>query len=294
LQNIYCKECIKSEFEKKLHYLLTQMDYIITNKGILSPSEMKVLQFDSDRSVYEVIRIIDGVALFIEDHFARLKTSMKISGLNLEMELDKFGQNIAKLIQLNQKLNGNVKFILSMVKNEIQWSYSFIPHSYPVAIDYQKGVSTGLLFAERENPNAKVIQNNIREIANKMIVCDNLYEVLFADRNGLITEGSRSNVFFVKSNRFYTSPASQVLVGITRQKVMECLVELGFLCIEEAVATSEINDFDAVFLTGTSPKVLPVNCIGLNQFPVNNFFVRQLISKYNSIIEKYINDRKAG
>jgi len=270
------------------------MDYIITNKGILSPSEMKVLQFDSDRSVYEVIRIIDGVALFIEDHFARLKTSMKISGLNLEMELDKFGQNIAKLIQLNQKLNGNVKFILSMVKNEIQWSYSFIPHSYPVAIDYQKGVSTGLLFAERENPNAKVIQNNIREIANKMIVCDNLYEVLFADRNGLITEGSRSNVFFVKSNRFYTSPASQVLVGITRQKVMECLVELGFLCIEEAVATSEINDFDAVFLTGTSPKVLPVNCIGLNQFPVNNFFVRQLISKYNSIIEKYINDRKAG
>jgi len=107
-----------------------------------------------------------------------------------------------------------------------------------------------------------VIQATIREGANKMIADQKLYEVLLVNRDNLITEGSRSNVFFVKDNVFYTAPASSVLVGVTRKKVIECLYKLEYMLVEEAVISSEIGNYDAVFLTGTSPGILPVQSIG--------------------------------
>ena len=107
----------------------------------------------------------------------------------------------------------------------------------------------------------------------------------------MITEGSRSNVFFVNGNKFYTAPASKVLVGVTRTKVIECIDELDFTVIEEAVLASQTGMFDAVFLTGTSPKVLPVNSIDSIHFEVKNIFVEQLMAKYNSMIDTYLNQQ---
>ena len=154
-------------------------------------------------------------------------------------------------------------------------------------------MATGLLFVERENPNAKVIQNKVSEKANQLIADQKLHEVLLVDRNGKITEGSRSNVLFVKGNRFYTAPASMVLVGVTRMKVFECLDKLNFKVIQEAVSTSEIGTFDAVFLTGTSPKILPVNCIDTIQFPPKNHFVEQLMHRYDLMIDAYLKAHRA-
>jgi branched-chain amino acid aminotransferase len=191
-------------------------------------------------------------------------------------------------VRLNHIKNGNVKFVLAEFEKVNHWSFSFIPHSYPDANDYEQGVKAQLLFAERENPNAKIIQNVIRERANQMIADQKLYEVLLVDRDGLITEGSRSNVFFVKGNRFYTAPAYQVLVGVTRQKVLQCLTELGFTIVEEAVLASEINTYDAAFLTGTSPKVLPVRSIGKQLFNTQLLVVNELMNQYNSMIDNYI------
>jgi branched-chain amino acid aminotransferase len=269
------------------------MDFILTQNGALPVSDSKILQINPEHSVYEVIRLIDGKALFLEDHFERLRSSVNIRRFRFEMEFSEFKQKMAEIASLNQKQNGNVKFILSEFEKKNKWSFSFIPHSYPTPNDYAEGVKTGLLFAERENPNAKVVQNLVREKANQMISSQDLYEVLLVDRNGQITEGSRSNAFFVKGNWFYTAPASVVLVGITRQKVLECLNKLAFPVIEEAVLASEINDFDAVFLTGTSPKVLPVKCIDNIRFQAKNVFVEQLKEKYNSMIERYLYEQKS-
>ncbi|MDP2891371.1 MAG: aminotransferase class IV [Bacteroidota bacterium] len=262
--------------------------YVIVNHGNLFNSELNTTLLNSDQSVYEVIRIIDGKALFLEDHYTRLVSSVQMSGFYFEMDLPEFRHNILELVRLNQIENGNVKFVLAEFKKVNHWSFSFIPHSYPDTNDYEQGVKAELLFAERENPNAKIIQNVIRERANQLIADQKLYEVLLVDRDGLITEGSRSNVFFVKGNRFYTAPAYQVLVGVTRQKVLQCLTELRFTIVEEAVLASEINTYDAAFLTGTSPKVLPVRSIGKQVFNTQLQVVKELMDQYNNLIASYI------
>jgi len=260
--------------------------------NVRNNTESQFEKLNSDQSIYEVIRIIDGVALFIEDHFIRLKQSMKIKRILFEMDFQCFKQNIQDLVEKDQKPNGNVRFLYSLAKDEIKWTFAFIPHSYPSPEDYQKGVTIDLFFAERETPNAKVIQAIVREGANQMIADQKLYEVLLVNRDDLITEGSRSNVFFVKDNVFYTAPASTILVGVTRNKVIECLTELEFLVIEKAVRSSEISSYDAVFLTGTSPVILPVRSIGNQIIDTSHPLVRRLMEQFNILITMYIQNEK--
>lgn len=264
------------------------MNFVLSNEGLIADSAYLGTPFISTPSVYEVIRLIDGVALFLEDHFERLKRSMQIQGLMFQMDFQDFKRNIAELARQNQRIEGNVKFICSVVEGNNKWVFSFIPHSYPSEHDYEMGVLTDLLFAERRNPNAKVVQADIRDVANQMIADLKLYEVLLVDGNRRITEGSRSNVFFVKSGVFYTAPASMVLEGITRLKVIDCLKNLNFQIVEQAVSKDEITDFDAVFLTGTSPKVLPVRAVGEQIFDVKNRAIRKLMDSYNLMIQDYI------
>lgn len=264
------------------------MNLVLSNEGLKVDSPNLGISFNSALSVYEVIRLIDGVALFLEDHFERLKRSMKIQGLMFQMDFQDFKQNIAELARQNKQMEGNVKFVCSVVEGNVRWAFTFIPHSYPTPDDYHSGVTTDLLFAERQNPNAKVIQSAIRDEANQMIAALKLYEVLLVDGNGMITEGSRSNVFFVKSGVFYTASTSMILEGITRQKVIDCLKELDFQVIEHAVSKEEIGDFDSVFLTGTSPKVLPVRAVGKEVFEIRNNAVLRLMDSYNLMIREYI------
>jgi branched-chain amino acid aminotransferase len=270
------------------------MNLILSNAGLIDESSYSGISFHSDQSVYEVIRVIDGIPLFLEDHFDRLLRSIQIQGLTFQMAFPDFKQNIAELVILNQKMAGNIKFVYSVAEGNIHWAFSFIPHSYPTPEEYQSGVVTDLFFAERQNPNAKVIQTGIRDEANQMISDRKLYEVLLVDSDGLITEGSRSNVFFVKNDIFYTAPASMILEGITWKKVLVCLNELGFSIAEEAVHVDEISQFEAAFMTGTSPKILPIRLIGSHVFDVRNNAVIKLMECYNRMIQDYIRNETNG
>jgi branched-chain amino acid aminotransferase len=270
------------------------MAVILTNSGFFPEASLPEKFVTSGPVVYEVIRVIDQIPLFLADHFERLVHSASFQQWKFDMDLEEFRKMTAQLIQLNQKTAGNIRFEYGFSGEAYFWSYRFIQHSYPSTEDYRNGVKTDLIFDERPNPNAKVVQAEIREKCNRMLVEQGLYEVLLVDRHGMITEGSRSNVFFVKDDVFYTAPDSMVLVGITRQKVISCLSDLGYRLVEEPVAVNRLGAFDAVFLTGTSPKVLPVSTIGNQKFATSNACVRVLIDRYDQLIDRYIQQEISG
>ena len=146
---------------------------------------------------------------------------------------------------------------------------------------------------EAIDASIKLLKDDQQNVELDKLLKENMaFEAILVNADNTISEGSKSNVFFVKSNKFYTAPSAMVLEGITRKKVMECLHELNFPVIEEAVSISDLQTFDGVFLTGTSPKVLPVYCIDTIQFPSKNFFVQQLMDRYDLMIETYLKVHK--
>ena len=81
------------------------------------------------------------------------------------------------------------------------------------------------------------------------------------NENNLITEGSRSNIFFLKGDTLVTAPDNVILNGITRKHILEICRENQIIVELACVKAKEISKFDAVFMTGTSPTLLPFYCI---------------------------------
>ena len=98
------------------------------------------------------------------------------------------------------------------------------------------------------------------------------YEALLVNENNLITEGSRSNIFFLRNNILFTAPDNMILNGITRKYILEICSENNITVKYEPVNADEISDYDAVFMTGTSPMVLPFNRIDDKFFSVKCAF----------------------
>ncbi|MBT3383493.1 MAG: aminotransferase class IV [Prolixibacteraceae bacterium] len=261
-----------------LHKFFVFNDEIKANTAFIS-SENK-------GGIYEVLRVSDGVPLFLEDHLDRFYCSAKIVGRSIRFSKYQIENFLFKLIEKNEVDNGNI-----LISCKTNLKAFFIASSYPTEKMYKTGVKCGLLNAERENPNVKILHTTVRQMADQLIKEKGYYEVLLLDKKNRITEGSRSNVFFIKGNEIITPQGNKVLQGITRQKIIEIAKKAGFQVKEEIILLSELDNFTAVFITGTSPKILPVKQMGNVTFNSKNEVVKVLVENYNELILKYIQQK---
>ena len=238
---------------------------------------------ENEGGVYEVLRVIKGVPLFLEDHLRRFFYSARLASKKIRFSEKDISDMLSLLIRDNQEFEGN---ILISCKEHLK--AFFITHSYPTPEMYQNGVECGILRAERENPNAKVFQTSVRQKANSMMEESGYYEVLLMDHSGRITEGSRSNLFFISGNMLVTPPGNEVLLGITRQKTIGIASKLEVAIEERDVYFSDLASYDAVFITGTSPKILPVKKVERMEFDSSDVLLSRLIRTYDELIESYI------
>lgn len=256
-------------------------NYYLLNRRILLLESYATQQ--NQKHVYEVIRITEGVPLFFEDHLSRLHQSAQLAGLKINLSPAEIRQSIFELIKANKVDRGNI-----YLAYDNHLTAFFISHKYPDAQMYRQGVCCGILPAERNNPQAKVLQANVRKQADDLIATAGFYEVLLTNRHGYIMEGSRSNVFFVEGNSLITPPAAGILLGVTRKKILELAVGLGFQIKEEMVHTDDLGRFQAAFLTGTSPGVLPIRQINHVNYHPDDQVVQKLITAYAELVSQYI------
>jgi len=245
-------------------------------------------------NVYEVIRMIDGIPLFLEQHLERLKNSAKFIELDFKTDNLSGYEKVNKLAQANRILNGNIKVVLKHPGNPEDFFLFFIPHSYPSAEDYLKGVEILTFSAERSQPNAKISNLNLRARADKLITRNKVAEVLLVNQYGFITEGSRSNIFFIRGNKIHTPPLEFVLPGITRKMIFDICSANGIVLHESKIKLSDLGDYLSVFLTGTSPKVLPVRKIDDVKFEIENPLLREIMEKYDQVLTDYLSGFRPG
>ncbi len=241
--------------------------------------------------IYEVIRVQEGVPLFAEDHMNRFFHSALLCHLEIPVDETEILSYLRQLIRINGVEEGNIRFSYCFRPKGIFHAY-FIPHRYPDNRMILNGVECGLFKAERTDPNAKVVQTALRDAADAMIREMGYYEVLLINRKDEITEGSRSNLFFLVNGVLHTAPTEEVLPGITRHKVLELAKEGGLDVIMKNRQVWELPSTDGVFLTGTSPKILPVRKIVEQLFRVDHTEIRWLIRAYDQLIDTYIKNNR--
>jgi len=267
--------------------------WYIFNEDVQSEEQLKNVRVPENHVVYEVIRIIEGVPLFLEDHYRRLKESFHLLGRKLTISEEALKTKIHQLTKVCGQKNCNVKVMVYPEQEQQNLLIYLSKYYYPTKEEVEKGVPVGLLLWERQEPNAKIMNHIYKEVVSKKIREQKVFEVLLVNRQNNITEGSRSNVFFVKGNKVITASGEHILKGITRQYVLEACKKAGVEVIEKLVHVNELNSMEGVFLSGTSIKVLPVS--GIDEMVYQSGIHSTVIAirnQFDLLVDEYVKNYK--
>lgn len=239
---------------------------------------------------YEVIRIINRKPLFLSDHFSRFENTLASVDKNIKVDNIQFGSMLYNCINDNNITNGNIKVeaIYDNENNSIEYICREIPHHYPTDEQYKTGVPTLTFRYERQNPHNKIWNQNLRDTVDKFIADNKIFEAVYVSSHNKITEGTRSNIFFISGNKLVSAQEKDILKGVTRKYIIDTAKRNGFEYIEKDIDLSEISTFDAAFISGTSPKILPINRMDNIEFNVDNEWLRLLMQKFNEVVNQNI------
>ncbi len=94
-------------------------------------------------------------------------------------------------------------------------------------------------------------------------------EAIVLNHEGFVSEGPGENLFVVHDGVIYTPPMSgSVLLGITRNGVMQIARELGYEVREQNFPREFLYMADEAFFTGTAVEVVPIRSV--DRIPVGD------------------------
>ncbi|MGB7919783.1 MAG: aminotransferase class IV [Desulfobacterales bacterium] len=264
-------------------------DFLFIN-GELHPScETAIFDRIDGNSVYEVIKLIEGVPLFFEDHMARMQRSAVLLGADIEKPTRQVRAEINELVEKNGCADINVKLVWYPEKEGSIFLTYFVRQDFPGDGAYRRGAHIILYDGERRNPQIKAVKTSYRERVRAVREAAGAYEALLVDDKGFISEGTRSNLFFLIDHQLCTPPSDAVLLGVTRQHVMALCRVLAIDVQEKMLPKDNLNRIEAAFITGTTIDILPIGSIGRLQLASVGHPVIQTITRaFSEKVSAYI------
>src|SRR5699024_4677132 len=231
------------------------------------PFEERGLQFGD--GVYEVIRIYQGKYYLFKEHIDRLFRSTEAIKINLPFTKQEVTDLLLELIEKNS-VTTDAKVYLQVTRGSAPRDHGFpmdtTPNMYAYAQDVprnlallEKGVSTITKRDIRwENCYIKSLNLLPNVMAKQEAIENNCYESIL-HKDGVVTECSASNVYFVKNGKIYTFPATKrILHGCVRMAVERFVADLNIPFIQEPFSLEDITLADEMFLTSSTSEVLPI------------------------------------
>jgi branched-chain amino acid aminotransferase len=228
-------------------------------------------------SVYEVICTAQGKPCFLNEHLKRLYASA--SGISLKIPHDQ--EWIKNQIQTTLNSAGNPESYIRIIVTrgvgdvDIDPSSCFHPNliifvkNIPKIPDenYEKGISVALVSIKRNSRDALDPAVKTGNYLNNVLARVEAQKVGAADAImvnpwGQLTEGTTSNLFFVREGRLLTPEKNcGILSGITREKIIQLAHENGMPFEEGAWPGEELFKAEEIFLSGTVKKIMPVSVL---------------------------------
>ncbi len=264
--------------------------FYVADHGLRPISDTSVFEKMPGAAIYEVVKIQQGTPIFFEEHMARFRKSAAFHNTEIQKPESEIRQEIDWLIERNRCDTINAKIVSMKTAGSDAFLVYFIPLEHPLQNPRTEGVHTILFPGERVSPNIKTLDDSFRDRVRGAREESGAFEALLTDENGFVTEGSRSNIFFVDpSGVFFTPPTERVLAGVTRAKVMEICKSFGIAVEKKLVHTSDLPKLAGAFITGTTVDVSPVGSIdNIRLDSVANPSINKIVGAYNKKVDEYV------
>lgn len=196
-------------------------------------------------SLFETMYGIKNKVVFFEEHLNRLKKSADIIGISIKWDIKK---EVYKLISKNGDTN---EF---MIKLQISNDNFYIKMAEFEGRVNDEGIDVSFIQGLYQNELGFVKSGNY---LTNILARKNLksFEGIFVNRLGIVTEGTISNLFFIKNEVIYTPSLDlNILPGITREKII-CLAKKNNFEVQDGhFGKEDLLEADAVFLTNSLMK----------------------------------------
>jgi len=264
------------------------------NTQLLTPENRGYSYGDA---LFETIKVSHGKILFLEDHYFRLMSSMRVLRMEIPLSftMEFIEAEILKTIDKNNLTNASarvkiqvhrntgglylptnkeVTFIISAKATDSDF-YLLNEDAYEVDLFKDFYVAPGLLSNLKTNNKALNVVGSIYAKENDFNNC------LLLNTNKSVVEALNGNLFLVKDNTIKTPPlADGCLKGIMRQQIINSLELLPDYTLEEtSISPFELQKADELFITNVIQGIQPITNYRKKKF--GNKVCKILLQKIN-------------
>ncbi len=249
--------------------------------------------------VFETVKVVDGKVLFVEDHYFRLMSSLRIVRMKIPMifTLEYFEAQLLSLVQA-LKIEDSARVRFTVFRNEggyytptdstvsfvIQASalpnkeYTCVSTKYEVDLYKDFLVTKHLLSTLKTNSKMIQITASIFAQENQLDSC-----LLINDTKNVV-EATNGNLFMLMGNSLITPPVSEgCLNGIMRKQIMNLAKKIeGIEMVELPISPFDLQKADGLFVTNVIQGVLPISKYRKKEY--ESTICNQLVSLLNASI----------
>lgn len=252
--------------------------------------------FEGIRGYYSNMK--NQILIFdLEEHIERLYKSALILEFKNPIESKLLKDQIIDILDL-ENIKDNIYIrVTFFLSGESSWSetenISYLINIRSMQSDLLNSNNLNLGLSSYKRISSNIMPPNVKAGANYLNSRYALLDVkkrgydgaLFLTTGNIISESTGSCVFFLKDNIFYTpSIDCDILIGITRNRILKLINHLGFKVIEKKILTDDLKYYDAVFLAGTMIEIKQVSRIENYTYEINNTLILQLINKFKNYV----------
>lgn len=263
-------------------------EYILRDNAGVSMLEPGYI---SGFGLFETMRSYHGKIIYLMAHLERINKSCRM----LQIKFPYSPQKMERIIRHTVRINGfkDAYVRLTVWKKEKGSDLLVVTNEYKPysARIYARGFRASIGWIRHDAPEAlrglKTINRIIYELNFRQAKEKGFDEALLLDSRGFISEGARSNLFFVKDNVLFT-PALECgcLEGITRMVIFDLARKINLNVYEGKFTAADLSCSDEAFLTNSLMGIMPL--AGLEKTAIGNNRCRRLTriftQKYNYLL----------
>lgn len=250
-------------------------------------------------AVFETVRIVNSKILFLEDHYFRLMSSMRVIRMEIPMNftMEYLEEQILSLATA-KNLTAAARARITVYRND---GGHYLPKTNKVSFlvnvealeSTQYAVNQGEYVVDLYT-DFYVTRHLLSSIktTNKII---NITASIFAEENGLdnclllndtknVVEALQGNIFMVKGNTLITPPVSEgCLNGVMRKQILALARKMENLEVMEAVISPfDLQKSDELFVTNVIKGIQPITKYRKKEFATK--VSQQLLQNLNDLV----------
>lgn len=225
--------------------------------------------FATGLGVFETLRTINSAPMFLARHYDRLMGGAATLQLKSELTLTELRDQVDRLMKAMPTGDARIKICLLLAEGGVdvlvtgEEAPPFTPRTEARSIVVQDSP-----FADGcDLPRTKLWNRMPYALARRTAEEEGFDDALFVSPQGLLTETTRANLFFVKDGRLCTPKLGDgILPGVTRAVIIN-LAKKSSLTLEEGdFPLQSLLEAEEVFLTGSFSGIQPVYRIEEQRF----------------------------